>query len=67
MDEEILSDIRNKMTAPKIALEKLAKGEEVPREFLALALRDLKKALGLLEELYPPDLKSLDGPIAPPE
>lgn len=51
MDEEILSDIRNKMTAPKIALEKLAKGEEVPREFLALALRDLKKALGLLEEL----------------
>ena len=34
MNEEIPSEIRNKLTAPKIALEKLAKGERVPREFL---------------------------------
>lgn len=41
MDEEILSDIRNKLTAPKIALEKLAKGEKLPKEFLGLALKEL--------------------------
>ena len=34
MTDKILSEIRNKLTAPKIVLEKLAKGEKVPREFL---------------------------------
>lgn len=42
MNDELLSDIRNKLTAPKIALEKLAKGEHLPREFIKLALKDLK-------------------------
>ncbi len=48
MNPEILSEIRNKLTAPKIALEKLAKGERVPREFLELAAKELNAALELL-------------------
>lgn len=49
MSEEFLSDIRNKLTAPKIALEKLAKGETLPKEFLELALKELNEALVLLQ------------------
>ena len=48
MTDEILSEIRNKLTAPKIALEKLAKGEKVPREFLELAAKELNAAAELL-------------------
>ena len=48
MTDEILSEIRNKLTAPKIALEKLAKGEKVPREFLELAAKELNAAVELL-------------------
>lgn len=48
MNEEILSDIRNKLTAPKVALEKLANGENVPRGYLDLALKELKAAIVLL-------------------
>ena len=44
MNEEILSEIHNKLTAPKIALEKLAKGEEEPRELLKLAAAELNAA-----------------------
>jgi hypothetical protein len=44
MNNEILSEIRNKLTAPKIALEKLARGEKVPKEFLDLAVKELKTA-----------------------
>ena len=50
MNPEILSEIRNKLTAPKIALERLAKGECVPREFLELAARELDAALALLQK-----------------
>ena len=50
MNDEILSEIRNKLTAPKIALEKLAKGERVPREFLELAAAELEAAVSLLQE-----------------
>jgi hypothetical protein len=49
MNEEILSDIRNRLTAPKISLEKLAKGEKMPKEFLELALKELNAALFLLQ------------------
>ena len=49
MNEEIPSEIRNKLTAPKIALEKLAKGERVPREFLELAAEELEAAVALLQ------------------
>ena len=50
MDKELLSDIRNKLTAPKTALEKLANGEKVPKEFLELALKKLKTAIALLQK-----------------
>ena len=49
MNEEIPSEIRNKLTAPKISLEKLAKGERVPREFLELAAEELEAAVALLQ------------------
>ena len=51
MNDEILSEIRNKLTAPKIALERLAKGKKVPREFLELAAKELDTAIALLGEL----------------
>lgn len=57
MNEEILSDIRNKLTAPKTALEKLAKGERVPKEFLELALKELDSMADLLNELKIPSSK----------
>ena len=49
MNEQILADIRNKLTAPKIAIEKLAKGGKVPTAFLKLALKELKAITGLLK------------------
>ena len=51
MATENLSEIRNKLTAPKIALERLAKGEKVPREFLELAAKELKAVIDLVQEL----------------
>ena len=51
MENEILPEVRNKLTAPKIALEKLSKGERVPGEFLELALKELNAAVDLLLEL----------------
>ena len=50
MNEEILSEIRNKITAPKIALEKMSKGEKVPKEFLEMALEELKVVDSLLKK-----------------
>lgn len=47
MANEIFPEIRNKLTAPKIALEKLAKGEKVPKEFLELAVEELNAAVRL--------------------
>ena len=49
MNEKISAEIRNKLTAPKIALDKLSKGERVPEKFLALALKELKAIPGLLK------------------
>lgn len=48
MANEILFEVRNKLTTPKIVLEKLAKGERVPWEFLDLAAEELKAAVTLL-------------------
>ena len=50
MNEQILAEIRNKLTAPNIASEKLAKGEKVPKEFLELALKELNAAAVLLQK-----------------
>ncbi len=49
MNDEILSEICNKFTAPKIALERLPKGERVPGEFLDLAAKELNAAVALLQ------------------
>ena len=51
MDNEILSGIRNKLTAPKVAIKRLAKGQKVPREFLELAAKELNAAAALAREL----------------
>lgn len=51
MNEEIWADIRNKLTVPQIALDKLAKGEKVPREFLELASQELSDLVKLLKQL----------------
>jgi hypothetical protein len=53
MNEENSSEIRNKLTAPKLALEKIIKGENVPDEFLKLALEDLKSITNLLQANQP--------------
>ncbi len=58
MNEEILSEIRNKLTVPMVALERLSKGEKVPQEFLELASNEMKIAVVLLQELAPTDLNS---------
>ena len=49
MNKEILADIRNKVTVPKTALEKQAKGEKVPQKFLELALKELNAVTNLLK------------------
>ena len=48
MNEEILAEIRNKLTVPKVALEKLVKGERIPPKYLRLALKELKAIVFLL-------------------
>lgn len=50
MNEQILADIRNKLTLPHTALEKLAKGEKVPQEFIESAVKELNAAIDLLKE-----------------
>lgn len=59
MDDEVLSEIRNKLiprlrsgqAAPKAALEKLDNGERVPRGFLQSAAGELKAVVILLQGL----------------
>lgn len=48
MNSETLALIRNKLTVPKTALDKLSKGEDVPKEFLAAAAKELDAAIELL-------------------
>jgi hypothetical protein len=48
MSEEILSEIRNKLTVPVTALERMAQGKPVPKGFLELAVAELRKAAALL-------------------
>lgn len=58
MKNDIFPDMRNKLTAPKIALEKLAKGESVPSDYLKLAVREINAAILLLQK---PKVKSKTG------
>lgn len=57
MNPEIIADIRNKLTAPKTALEKISKGEYVPKDFLELALIELSEISELLKKLENSDDK----------
>jgi len=41
MDYEIISDIRNKLQAPYLVLERLAEGKNVPEQFVEIAKADL--------------------------
>ena len=50
MNEDTEQEIRNKLTAPKIALEKMANGEEVSKEFLDVALIDLNSIIESLNK-----------------
>jgi len=51
MNEEIIADIRNKLTAPQVVLEKMAKGEQVSPKVSKLALKDLKAAIQFFEKM----------------
>ena len=51
MNTEILSDIRNKLTVPMVALARLEKGENVPQGFLELASKGLEVILALTQKL----------------
>lgn len=50
MNGETLAIIRNKLTAPKTALDRLSRGEEVSKEFLAAAAKDLDTTIALLTQ-----------------
>lgn len=52
MNKEILATISNKLTAPNTALEKMANGDKIPREFLELALKELASVTELIKELH---------------
>lgn len=49
--KEIVAEIRNKLAPSKTALDKLSKNEVVPAKFLDMALKELDKAIKLLEDL----------------
>lgn len=49
--KERIEAIRNKLQTSKTALESIAGGKEVTKEFTATALDDLNKAIELLEKL----------------
>lgn len=55
MNYEILSDIRNKLQALSIVLERMAEGKVVPESFLHLAIRDFIDAWKLFQSI------SIDG------
>lgn len=48
MNEEIKADIRNKLQAPKTALELLFEGKDVSKKFIGKALGDLEKVVKIL-------------------
>jgi len=41
MNPEFIADIRNKLQAPKTALELLNQGKDVPQEFIEITNREL--------------------------
>ena len=51
MNVELIAQIRNKLQAPKTALEMFLKGKDVPKNFTEKALEDLDEGLRLLNDL----------------
>ena len=52
MDIELVADVRNKLTPAKTALEMLVEGKDVPKEFLAMALKGLSEAVKLTDDKW---------------
>lgn len=48
IDKETIAQIRNKLQAPMTALDLLAEGEDVPKEFIEKAKKDLEGIVKLL-------------------
>ena len=44
-------EIRNKLQATSVVLERVKEGQEVPKKFIELALRDFEEAVRLLNEI----------------
>ncbi len=51
LKESAEAQVRNKIAPAIIALDKLAKKEKAPVQFIRVAVRDFKKAAGLLDEI----------------
>ena len=56
VDKNIKADIRNKLQAPKTALELLSEGKDIPKEFIEMAKKDLDETVKLLgKTTLPPE------------
>ena len=51
MDKELIADIRNKLTPAKTALDLLAQGKEVSKEFIEMAKKSMDEKVGLLDKV----------------
>lgn len=51
MDKEPIAQIRNKLQAPKTALDLLSQGKDVPKKFIETARKALDEAVELLRAI----------------
>lgn len=51
MLNETIAEIRNKLQAPKTALDLISSGKDISKNFLETAKRELDKAVELLKSL----------------
>jgi hypothetical protein len=51
MNSELIADIRNKLQAPKTALDLISEGKEVPKELTEIAKRDSEETVNKLESV----------------
>jgi uncharacterized protein YggU (UPF0235/DUF167 family) len=49
MNSELIADIRNKLQAPKTALDLISEGKEMPKELIEIAKKDLDDVEHLLK------------------
>ena len=50
INNDCVVEIRNKLVTPSIALERLAKNEPLPEDFIKLSYQEIRKAIELLEK-----------------